>query len=62
MEHGEEARPAVVVTRAEQSEPTPVPCWDALRANAIGSLWGRSAAEPRIGHGALWALRADTAR
>lgn len=36
--------------------------WDALRAKAIGSLWGRSVAEVRIGHGDLWAIRADTVR
>ncbi|WP_156409004.1 hypothetical protein [Mycobacterium sp. Root265] len=59
---GDTARTTGVVTRGRQEDAQHGVCWDALRANAIGSLWGRSAAEPRIAPGDLWALRADRLR
>ncbi|WP_302033355.1 hypothetical protein [Mycolicibacterium frederiksbergense] len=45
MNEGEKTQSAGVVRRAEHSWPAHGPRWDALRANAIGSLWGRPAPE-----------------
>ena len=62
MDPGEKTQLAAVVTRTEHAGGRHGTCGDALRANAIGSLWGRSAGEPGIRHGDLWAVRADTLR
>jgi len=45
MGKGEKSRSAGVVRGAEYPCALPGPRWDALRANAIGSLWGRPAPE-----------------
>jgi hypothetical protein len=62
MKQGNGAQVTGAATRDEQQGAQHSVCWDALRASAIGSLWGRSTATPRIGNGDLWALRADFSR
>lgn len=62
MDQGENTQRTGALTGVEGTGTQRGACWDALRANAIGSLWGRSAVGRAIGHGDLWALRADTLR
>lgn len=45
MNKGEKTQSTGVVRRVERTGAQHGPCWDALRANAIGSLWGRPAPE-----------------
>ncbi|CAM3692021.1 hypothetical protein MYFR107205_22905 [Mycolicibacterium frederiksbergense] len=48
MNEGEKTQSAGVVRRAECTGAAHGPRWDALRANAIGSLWGRPAPEQSV--------------
>ncbi|KAA0108769.1 hypothetical protein CIW51_32050 [Mycolicibacterium sp. P9-22] len=61
MDQGDETRAAGAATHTEYPGAWRVGSWDTLRANAIGSLWGRST-KLRIDHGDVWALRADSLR
>jgi hypothetical protein len=61
MDKGDETLLAGAVTHTEYPGARRAGSWDTLRANAIGSLWGRSP-ELRIEHGVAWALRADSLR
>lgn len=36
--------------------------WDALRAEALGGIWGRCASEIRIDGSPLWVLQAELSR
>lgn len=42
------ARSSEVATRAQWAGTQRSAGWEALRTNAIGSLWGRSVAEPDV--------------
>lgn len=48
MNKGENTQSAGVVRRVERTGAQHGPRWDALRANAIGSLWGRPAPEQPV--------------